>query len=90
MAIDPNISLGVKQIELANPLAQYGQIAAIQNAQNQNALAQYQLSSAQRADLAQNALSEAYRKSISPETGAIDNQTLIRNLAASNAAHLIP
>jgi hypothetical protein len=90
MAIDPSISLGVKQIELANPLAQYGQIAAIQNAQNQNALAQYQLSSAQRADLAQNALSEAYRKSISPETGAIDNQTLIRNLAASNAAHLIP
>ena len=90
MAINPSISLGVKQIELANPLAQYGQIAAIQNAQNQNALAQYQLSSAQRADLAQNALSEAYRKSISPETGAIDNQTLIRNLAASNAAHLIP
>jgi hypothetical protein len=90
MALDPNIALGVRQIELANPLAQYGQIAAIQNAQNQNALAQYQLSSAQRQDLAQNALSEAYRKSLSPETGAIDSQALIRNLAASNAAHLIP
>ena len=90
MALDPNISLGVKGIELANPLAQYGQIAQIQNAQNQNALAQYQLSSAQRSDLAQNALSEAYRKSLSPETGAIDSQALIRNLAASNAAHLIP
>ena len=33
MAIDPNISLGVRQMELANPLAQYGQIAQIQNAQ---------------------------------------------------------
>lgn len=90
MAIDPNISLGVRQIELANPLAQYGQIAAIQNAQNQNKLAQFQLGAAERADLAQNALSEAYRKSLSPETGAIDSQALIRNLAASNAAHLIP
>jgi hypothetical protein len=90
MAIDPNIALGVRQIELANPLAQYGQIAAIQNAQNQNKLAQFQLGAAERADLAQNALSEAYRKSLSPETGAIDSQALIRNLAASNAAHLIP
>lgn len=90
MAIDPNIALGVRGIELANPLAQYGQIAAIQNAQNQNKLAQFQLGAAERADLAQNALSEAYRKSLSPETGAIDSQALIRNLAASNAAHLIP
>ena len=31
MAIDPNISLGVRPLEIANPLAQYGQIAAIQN-----------------------------------------------------------
>lgn len=56
MAIDPNIALGFKGVELANPLAQYGQLAQIQNAQNQNALAQYQLSSAQRADEQQNKL----------------------------------
>ena len=37
-------------------MAQYGQLAQIQNAQNQNALAQYQLSSAQRADEQQNKL----------------------------------
>jgi len=90
MALDPNIALNIRPLEVPNQLAQYGQLAAIQNAQNQNALAQYQLSSAQRQDLAQNALSEAYRKSLSPETGAIDSQALIRNLAASNAAHLIP
>jgi hypothetical protein len=70
MAIDPNIALGVRPIEIANPLAQYGQIAQIQNyqnqniaAQNQNALAQYQLGAAQRAetkDIARtNALSQA-------------------------------
>jgi hypothetical protein len=62
MALDPNISLGVRQMELANPLAQYGQIAQIQNAQNQNALAQFQLGSAQRQEEAQNALSESYRR----------------------------
>lgn len=90
MALDPNISLGVKQIELANPLAQYGQIAAIQNAQNQNALAQFQLGSARRQEESQNVLADVYKRSINPETGAIDNQTLLKNLAASNAAHLIP
>lgn len=63
MAVDPNIALQVRGIELPNQLAQYGQIAAIQNAQNQNALAQYQLGAAQRAeakDIARtNALAQA-------------------------------
>lgn len=63
MAVDPNIALQVRGIELPNPLAQYGQLAAIQNAQNQNALAQYQLGAAQRAeakDIARtNALAQA-------------------------------
>jgi hypothetical protein len=90
MALDPNIALGVRQIELANPLAQYGQVAAIQNAQNQNALAQFQLGSARRQEESQNVLADVYKRSINPETGAIDNQTLLKNLAASNAAYLIP
>lgn len=90
MALDPNISLGVRGIELANPLAQYGQVAAIQNAQNQNALAQFQLGSARRQEESQNVLADVYKRSINPETGAIDNQTLLKNLAASNAAYLIP
>ena len=62
MALDPSIALGVRPIELPNQLAQYGQLAAIQNAQNQNALAQYQLSSAQRADEQQNSLYAAARQ----------------------------
>ena len=47
MPIDPNIAMGYRGIELQNPLAQYGQIAAIQNAQNQNALAQLQMREAE-------------------------------------------
>jgi len=90
MALDPNISLGVRQIELANPLAQYGQVAAIQNAQNQNALAQFQLGAARRQEESQNVLADVYKRSLNPETGAVDNQALLRNLAASNAAYLIP
>jgi hypothetical protein len=90
MALDPNISLGVKPLELTNPLAQYGQIAAIQNAQNQNALAQFQLGTARRQEESQNVLADVYKRSINPETGAIDNQALLKNLAASNAAYLIP
>jgi len=62
MALDPSIAMGYKGIELANPLVQYGQIAQIQNAQNQNALAQYQLSAAQRSDEQQNALYAAAKR----------------------------
>jgi len=50
MPINSNIALGVQPLQVADPLAQYSQVAGIQNAQNQNALAQYQLSSAKRAD----------------------------------------
>jgi hypothetical protein len=50
MALNPNIALQVRGLELQNPIAQYGQIAQLQNAQNQNALAQYQLGAAQRAE----------------------------------------
>jgi hypothetical protein len=90
MALDPNISLGVRQMELANPLAQYGQIAAIQNAQNQNQLAQFQLGSARRQEEVQNALSEAYQKSFNPETGQFDPKLLIGNVARSKAASMLP
>ena len=48
MALDPNIALGVRPLELANPLAQYGQVAQIQNAQNQNQVSQMQLDQMRR------------------------------------------
>jgi len=90
MALDPNIALGVRGIELQNPLAQYGQVAAIQNAQNQNALAQFQLESAKRQDLAQNALSAAYQKGVNADTGEINNALILKSLAQSGAGHMIP
>jgi hypothetical protein len=52
MALDPNISLGVKPIQLADPLAQYGQVAAIQAAQNQNQVSQMQMQRMRQTDAA--------------------------------------
>jgi len=90
MAIDPNIAMGYRGIELQNPLSQYGQIAAIQNAQNQNALTQFQLGTARRQEEAQNALSDAYQRAINPETGQIDQKMLLGNVARSKAAYMLP
>lgn len=90
MAIDPNIALGVRGIEIANPLAQYGQVAAIQNAQNQNALAQYQLTNAQREQESVNALNQAYAKAYNPKTGQIDADALRQSLASGGFGSKLP
>jgi hypothetical protein len=97
MAIDPNIALGVRPIEIANPLAQYNQLAQIQNAQNQNiaaqnqnALAQFQLGSAQRTEKSQNLLADAYAQSTDPATGKIDYNKLTGLVAAGGGGAQIP
>jgi hypothetical protein len=90
MAIDPNIALGVKGLEVANPLAQYSQVAQIQNAQNQNQLAQFQLGAAQRQEISQNALNEAYSKNIDPKTGEVNFAGVRNYLAGKGAGAQIP
>ena len=50
MALDPRIALGVQPVQMHDPMDQYSKLASLQQAQNQNALAQYQLGAAQRAD----------------------------------------
>jgi len=90
MALDPNIALGVRGIEIANPLAQYSQVAQIQNAQNQNQLAQFQLGAAQRAEKSQNLLADAYAQSTDPATGKIDYNKLTSLVAAGGGGTQIP
>lgn len=60
MALNPSIALGVRPLEVPNQLAQYAQMAQVENAQQQNALAQFQLGAARRAEQGQNALGQAY------------------------------
>ncbi len=43
MPIDPSIAMGVRPLEVPNPLAQYGQVAQIQAAQRQGEMSQMQL-----------------------------------------------
>ena len=66
------------------------QLMQMRAAQNQNALAQYQLSSAQREDAATNALNIAYQNAYDPATGKIDPNRLRQSLASSGAGARIP
>lgn len=50
MGIDASIALQAKQPQFENPLTQFANVAQIQNAQNQNQLAQYTIGKAQRED----------------------------------------
>lgn len=90
MPINPNIALAVKGIEVQDPLAQYGKIAAIQGAQSQNQLAQYQLSAAQREDASQNALNAAYKEAYNPQTGEVDVNKLRQSLATGGFGAKLP
>jgi hypothetical protein len=90
MPINPNIALGVQPIQIADPMARYSQLAGIQNAQNQNALAQYQLGSAQRTEDVQNVLADAYSQSTDPATGEIDYNKLTKIVAGNRAGAQIP
>jgi len=69
---------------------QYVKVAGIQNAQNQNALAQFQLATAERDQQSANALNEAYRNAFNPATGQIDKNKLISMLASGGAGRQIP
>lgn len=89
--IDPSIAMGYKPIQVENPMNQMAALSQVQNAQNQNALAQYQLSAAQRADEATNIQNQLYAKHYDPTTGKVNTQGLYGDLAKSPVtAGLIP
>jgi len=79
---DYSLALNVKPLQLEDPLTSYGRFATIQSAQNQNALAQYQLAAAQRAEEQQNAL---YQQAQNPEF-KLDFGTALRYGAPGIAA----
>ena len=90
MPINPAIAMGVRGIELADPLAQYGRVAAIQQAQQQNALAQLQMRQAEREQEATNALNAAYREAYNPQTGDVDLNKLRSSLATGGYGAKLP
>lgn len=90
MAINPNISLAVKGIELQDPLAQYGKLSAIQNAQQQNALAQMQMQQSQSDLASTNALNQAYKTAYDSKTGEVNLNTLRESLATGGYGSKLP
>jgi hypothetical protein len=89
-AIDPSIALGVTPLKIENPMAQYAMMSQIQAGQNQNALAQYQLSAAQRGDEATNVQNQLYAKHYDPKKGTINQPAYLADLAAYGQGSLIP
>ena len=73
MAIDASIALGVKPMQLESPVNQMAQLYQLQNAKNQNELAQYSIDKSRREDEQQNML---YKRLRDP------------NFDPTNAAHI--
>ncbi len=90
MPINPAIAMGVRGIELADPLAQYGRVAAIQGAQQQNQLAQLQMQQAMREQASTNALNRAYAEAYNTETGDIDLNKLRQSLSTGGFGSKLP
>jgi len=82
MALDPNIALGVRPIELPNQLAQFAQVQQIQNFQRQNELAN-------RAIEQEEGLNRAYARSLGA-TGEIDPAMLRQNIIGANLGSKLP
>jgi hypothetical protein len=68
----------------------YSTVAGIQNAQNQNALAQYTLAAARRGEETENALNKAYMEAYNPQTGQIDLPTLRGKIATAGVGSKLP
>jgi len=90
MPINPNIALAVKGLELQDPLAQYGRVAAIQGAQQQNQLAQLQMQQVQREQESTNALNRAYADAYNPQTGEVDVNKLRGSLSTGGFGSKLP
>jgi hypothetical protein len=80
--------MGVKPVELQNPLNAMAQVMQIQGAQNQNAMAQYGLAKAKRADDQQNALMSALQAG-SIDLSTPEGQTKAISIAPDVAAPII-
>jgi hypothetical protein len=90
MPINPAIAMGVRGVELQDPLAQYGRVAAIQGAQQQNQLVQLQMQQAQREQESTNALNRAYTEAYNPQTGEVDINKLRGSLSTGGFGSKLP
>lgn len=89
MAIDSSIALQGKLPQFDNPLQQFAQVAQIQNAQQQNRLAELTYGDKQRETEQTNALNNLYKTSIGAD-GTIDRNKLVQGAAQGGLGSRIP
>jgi len=83
-SIDSSIATSGKQFQLADPVQQYSNMLAIENAQQQGRTGQLQYQNMLRANQEQDATNAAYKNAIGPDGQLIENR-LISGLASSGA-----
>jgi hypothetical protein len=89
MPIDPSIALGIRPIQLQNPLEQYAQVMQIKDAQSRNRLADLMFSEKQREVGETNALSEMYKGAVNAD-GKIDRAKLFTSAAQGGLGAKLP
>lgn len=90
MGIDASIYGQIKAPEQQNMLSQFAQMSQIENAQNQNKLAELMYGDKQRESAGNQAVNDAYRGSIDPATGQVDRLMLSRAVAAAGQGSRLP
>jgi hypothetical protein len=89
MAFDTSFYGQIKPLEIANPLAQYAQLAQVQQAQNQNRLADLVFSEKQREVSENSALNDAYKGAFGPD-GKLDRAKFISSAIERNLGSKLP
>jgi len=90
MPINSNIALGVQPVQIADPMAQYAKVAAIQGVQQQNRLADLQMRQYEIEQNNKNVLAQAYAQSFDPASGKLDYNKLTGLLAQGGQGTQIP
>jgi hypothetical protein len=89
MPIDPRIALGVRPLQVEQPVNLLSQAMNLQGLQQRNALGDMQLQDARRSRENEAALGEAYRQAYGQD-GKLDQNALMLNLARSGLGSRIP
>jgi hypothetical protein len=89
MAIDPSIALGVKPVQLENPLDAYAKVAQFKQMQQQNRLADLMFGEKQREVEEGNALNQLYKNAVGTD-GQIDRNKLYTGMAQGGLGAKLP
>lgn len=89
MAIDPNIIMGIKPVQVESPVNALAQVLGIQQAQQQNKLAQLLMGEKEREANDSRAMNDLYKTATAPD-GTVDRSKLLTGAAERGLGSRIP